>query len=135
MYRLFLIMVFMLVVSCGGGGGSSNSTEETGNVTVFKSTEAIQCDDSSGISLEQSTQSLFDFGIDVIPESSVCGMETNKSVSGACGSGTVDINIHDIREVNLVDAEFLGYADIAELEEKDVTGGVGYEVVADCLGR
>ena len=97
-----------------------------GDSLVFADRGARQCE-SDGISLDASAQILIDAGIDVI--NSACGIRTGVAYPAVCGEGTVDIVVHEIRTVNLADAETLGYLEINTLVNAAV--GTGYELV-DC---
>lgn len=97
-----------------------------GDSLVFADRGARQCE-SDGISLEASAQILIDAGIDVV--NSACGIRTGVAYLTVCGEGTADIVVHEIRTVNLPDAEPLGYLEINTLVNAAV--GTGYELV-DC---
>lgn len=95
-----------------------------GDSLVFADRGARQCE-SDGISPEASAQILIDAGIDVID--SGCGIRTGVEHPAVCGEGTVDILVHEIRTVNLPDAEPLGYLEISTLV--NAAAGTGYELV------
>lgn len=96
---------------------------------VYADREVRQCE-SDGVSLEASAQILINAGIDVIRSS--CGIRTGVEYPAVCGGGTVDILVHEIRSVNLSDAEQLGFQEISTLINAAV--GTSYELL-DCAER
>ena len=99
------------------------------NSLVYANREVRQCE-SDGVSPEESAQILINAGIDVI--NSTCGIRTGVEYPAVCGRGTVDILVHEIRSVNLSDAEQLGFQEISTLIDAAV--GTSYELV-DCADR
>ena len=97
-----------------------------GNILVYADREVRQCE-STGISLEASAQFLIYAGIDVLQ--STCGIRTGVAFPDVCGGRTADILAHEIRSVNLPDAEKLGFYDIRTLI--DPSAGTNYQFV-DC---
>ena len=100
-----------------------------GDSLVFADRGVRQCQ-SDGISPEASAQILINAGMDVIR--STCGIRTGVDYPPVCGGGTVDILVHEIRSVNLSDAEQLGFQAISTLT--DTAAGTSYELV-DCADR
>ena len=86
----------------------------------------MQCG-SRGLTTRQSAQKLVDGGIDVI--ASHCGAVTGVVYVALCGTETGEILIHEIRGVNLRDAEQLGFNPVTELQ--DPASGTSWEKV-DC---
>ena len=107
----------LLLVAC-----NAESPEE--NILVF-ALGAPQCE--SAISIESSAQKLVNAGIDVLQ--SMCGYVTGVLYPAACGLPSGYILIHEIRSVNLPDAEPLGFQAINTIV--DAATGVDYRLV-DC---
>ena len=100
-----------------------------GDTLVYVDREVRQCE-SDGISLEASAQSLISAGIDVLQ--STCGVRTGVEYPAVCGGGTADILVHEIRDVNLPDAEKLGFQEIGTLV--NASAGTSYLLI-DCSDR
>lgn len=73
---------------------------------------------------------LIEAGIDVL--GSTCGYHTGVAYPAVCGAGTNDILVHEIRQVNLPDAEAVGFEALETLV--DAAAGTGYELI-DCADR
>jgi len=101
----------------------------TDDILVYSDRGVRQCE-SDGVSLEASAQILIDAGIDVIK--STCGIRTGVEYPAVCGGATGDILVHEIRSVNLSDAEQLDFQEISTLI--DAAAGTSYELV-DCADR
>ena len=86
---------------------------------------APQCEPA--ILLESSAQKLIDAGVDVLRSS--CGVRTGVSYAAVCGGPSGDILVHEIRSVNIRDANRLGFQEISILV--DASAGTGYQLV-DC---
>ena len=86
---------------------------------------ALQCQPPA--SLESSAQILIDAGIDVLWSS--CGIKTGVTVPAVCDSPSLAILVHEIRTVNLQDAERLGFQEARLLV--DASAGTDYELT-DC---
>ncbi len=99
------------------------------DLLVYADREVRQCE-SDGVSSGASAQILINAGIDVLQ--STCGIRTGVEYPAVCGGGTADILVHEIRSVNLPDAEQLGFQEISTLI--DATAGTGYELL-DCADR
>ena len=115
--------------ACGGETTEGKSPTEkisSGDVLVFESRQAIQCG-SRGLTTQQSAQKLVNGGIDVLESN--CGVVTGVVQAAVCGIRTHDIIIHRIREVNLADAERLGFDSVVTL--RDPVQGIDYAKV-DC---
>lgn len=128
------LFVSLAVTGCLDGGNDLGPADEfpgpfPGDSLVFASRQARQCE-SDGISVDASAQILIDAGIDVIQ--STCGYRTDLAYIAACGGGTGDILIHEIRTINLADAEALGFQDIAVLV--DDAGDPAYSII-NCMER
>ena len=85
---------------------------------------------SDGVSLVSRAQILINAGIDVLQ--STCGIRTGVQYPAVCGGATADILVHEIRSVNLPDAEQLGFQEIGTLI--DAAAGRSYKLV-DCAVR
>jgi len=118
--RCAVYFAFLFLAACSSG---SSITEET---LVF-AYGPRQCE--SGISLESSAQILIDAGIDVLKSS--CGAQTGYFYPAVamCGMPSGLIWVHEIRTVNLSDAEQLGFHEISILV--DASAGAGYQLI-DC---
>lgn len=103
---------------------SQQGTVAPGDSLVYADRGARQCE-SDGMSLEASAQLLIDGGMDVV--NSTCGIRTGVDYPDVCGGGTVDILVHQIRTVNLSDAEPLGFQEINTLV--NAAAGTGYELI------
>lgn len=111
-----------LLVACNGGSDAT----APGSILIYADRDARQCE-SDGISPEASAQTLIEAGIDVL--NSTCGIRTGVAFPTMCGAGTGDIVVHEIRDVNLPDAEKLGLRLITTLS--DEVAGTGYQL-KDC---
>ena len=112
----------LLVVACAGDSDIS----APGDILVYADREARQCE-SDGVSPEASAQILINAGIEILQ--STCGIITGVAFAAVCGGGTADILVHEIRSVNLPDAEQLGFQEISTLI--NAAADTGYELV-DC---
>ena len=112
----------LLLVACNG---DSDATAP-GGILIYADREARQCE-SDGISPEASARTLIEAGIDVL--NSTCGIRTGVAFPAMCGAGTGGIVVHEIRGVNLPDAEQLGFRLIITLS--DEAAGTGYQL-EDC---
>ena len=112
----------LLVVACAGDSDISSP----GDILVYADREARQCE-SDGVSPEASAQILINAGIEILQ--STCGVRTGVAFAAVCGGGTADILVHEIRSVNLPDAEQLGFQEISTLI--NAAADTGYELV-DC---
>lgn len=108
---------------------TAESAVAPGDSLVFADRGVRQCE-SDGISPEASAQILIDAGIDVIRSN--CGIRTGVAYLAVCGAGSVDILVHEIRSVNVPDAEVLGFQEISTLV--DAAKGTSYELI-DCADR
>lgn len=139
--RYAICVVTLLIVACQEDSGTPETlvtTEDlvstgvpvtTDDLLVYSDREVRQCE-SDGVSLEASAQILIDAGIDVIK--STCGIRTGVEYPAVCGGATGDILVHEIRSVNLSDAEQLDFQEISTLI--DAAAGTSYELV-DCAER
>jgi len=121
----------LLVCAMGAGllgcdGDKAPGTVRAGDVLVYEGRQAVQCG-SRGLTTGQSAQKLIDGGIDVI--ASNCGVVTGVAYAAVCGQATGEILIHEIRRVNVPDAEQRGFNPVTELQ--DPVSGVSWEKV-DC---
>ena len=96
---------------------------------MYANREVRQCE-SDGVSPEASAQILINTGIDVLR--STCGIITGVFFPAVCGGGTADILVHEIRSVNLPEAEQLGFREISTLT--DAAAGTSYQLL-DCADR
>jgi len=110
----------------GCGGDPAPGTSQPGDLLVYESRQAVQCG-SRGLTTQQSAQKLVNGGIDVIASS--CGVVTGVVYIALCGTETGEILIHEIRGVNLRDAEQRGFNPVTELQ--DPASGTSWEKV-DC---
>jgi len=123
--RHAIYVATLLLVACGG----DSSAPAPGDTLVYVDRGVRQCE-SDGIAPQASAQILIDAGIDVLQSS--CGIRTGVAFPAVCGAGTADILVHEIRSVNLPDAERLGFQETSTLI--DTAAGTGYELV-DCDSR
>ena len=116
----------LAVLLPGCGDEPAPGTSQPGDLLVYESRQAVQCG-SRGLTTGQSAQKLIDGGIDVI--ASNCGVVTGVAYAAVCGQATGEILIHEIRRVNVPDAEQRGFNPVTELQ--DPVSGVSWEKV-DC---
>ncbi len=90
-----------------------------GEVQVYRSTGAVQCEANSGRTVEQAQAQLEEVGVAV--SSAACGTQ-DMMVMTVCGAGTTDIHLLTIARVDLPQAEALGYRAVAELGSKKAPG-------------
>ena len=121
--RCAIYVVTLLLVACPG------DSDTPGDILVYADREVVQCE-SDGVPLEASAQILINAGIDVLQSS--CGIRTGVEYPAVCGGITGDILVHEIRSVNLPDAEQLGFQEIRTLI--DAAAGTSYQLV-DCANR
>ena len=110
----------------GCGDDKAPGTIHRGDVLVYEGRQAVQCG-SRGLTTQESAQKLINGGIDVI--ASNCGVVTGVVYAAICGQATGEILIHEIRRVNVPDAEQRGFNPVVELQ--DPVSGVSWEKV-DC---
>ncbi len=127
LYSFFLISVF--VSGCNNeipsSAAVSDSKTSQNNLFVYIPTGSTQCNDD-GLDPQESIQTLVGGGIDVL--STRCGFMTGFVFASVCGGKTGEIIAHEIRRVNLVDANKIGYDDISNLvDEASETGYVIHE--------
>lgn len=96
-------------------------SSEADEILVFAE-GALQCQPPT--TPESSAQILIDAGIDVLWSS--CGTKTGVTVPAVCDSPGLDILVHEIRTVNLQDAERLGFQQASLLV--DASAGTGYQL-------
>lgn len=127
--RFAICVVTLLIVACREDSVTPEDLVTTDDLLVYADREVRQCE-SDGISPEASAQILINAGVDVI--NSTCGIRTGVEYPAVCGGATGDILVHEIRSVNLPDAEQLGFQAISTLI--DEAAGTNYELV-DCADR
>lgn len=96
------------------------------NATLVFEHGALQCEPP--ISLESSARKLLDAGIDVLKSS--CGSQTGVGYAAVCGGLSGELLVHEIRRVDVPEAERLGFQEIEVL----VDAGTGYRL-AVCTGN
>ncbi len=113
------------LVACTDNGpdGAVNGDVDPSIAMVYTNRGAVQCE-HSGLSPQDSATVLAAAGLDVLSTS--CGFQTGIAYPAVCGAGTPDILVHEIRSVNLPDAEALGYHPVEALVDPDV--GTGYQL-------
>ncbi len=84
------------------------------SATVFEQKQSIQCG-SSGLSVDQSAQTLITAGIDVL--NSECANDNLMAVPSVCGAATSEILVHEIPSQNLVDAEAVGFTSTDDIDD------------------
>ena len=124
-----ICVVTLLLVACPEDSNIPEDSIMPGDMLVYVDREVRQCE-SDGVSLESSAQILINAGIDVLQ--STCGIRTGVEYPAVCGGATSDILVHEIRSVNLPDAEQLGFQEIDTLI--DEAAGTDYQLV-DCADR
>lgn len=94
--------------------GCNESTAAENNSKVYKAKGSIQCQPDSGTPLEVMQMELVNGGIDV-----VCAQtgSDGRVYAAVCGESSGVINVYEIRTVNLLDAEALGFASVMSLPE------------------
>lgn len=127
--RYAICVVTLLIVACREDLVTPEVLVTTDDLLVYSDREVRQCE-SDGVSLEANAQILINAGIDVIK--STCGIRTGVEYPTVCGGATGDILVHEIRSVNLSDAEQLGFQEMSTLI--DAAAGTSYELV-DCADR
>ena len=127
--RWAICVVTLLLVACLEDSNTPDDSITPGDTLVYVDREVRQCE-SDGVSLESSAQILINAGIDVLQ--STCGIRTGVLYPAVCGGATADILVHEIRSVNLPDAEQLGFQEIGTLI--DAAAGRSYQLV-DCAVR
>ena len=117
---LILLCAGLNIGGCGGGDGSMDVNPigppgqiRAGDMWVYEGRQSVQCG-SRGLTTQESAQKLINGGIDVVR--SACGVMTGVAFPALCGSGTGEILLHEIRSVNLVDAEQRGFKSVATLQ-------------------
>ena len=118
--RCAIYVVTLLLVACPG------DSDTPGDILVYADREVVQCE-SDGVPLEASAQILINAEVEILQ--STCGIRTGVAFAAVCGGGTADILVHEIRSVNLPDAEELGFQEISTLI--NAAADTGYELV-DC---
>jgi len=124
--RSMQICLALGAVLSGCGDEKAPGTVHAGDVLVYEGRQAVQCG-SRGLTTGQSAQKLINGGIDVL--ASNCGVVTGVAYPALCGQPTGEILIHEIRSVNVPDAEQHGFNPVVELQ--DPAAGVSWEKV-DC---
>ena len=127
--RILLASLVALASACGGDGSkppevrAPDHTLPPDDALVYQSRGGLLCG-SRGMTPEQGARTLINGGIDVIE--SGCGTMTNVSFPAVCGASTGDILLHEIRRVNLPDAEKLGFKDPATLADPPTNAGYAW---------
>lgn len=96
------------------------------DATLVFENGAPQCEPA--VSLESSARKLLDAGVDVLKSS--CGAQTGVGYAAVCGGLSGELLVHEIRRVDLPEAERLGFQQIEVL----VDAGTGYRL-AVCTGN
>lgn len=130
--RCTIYVATLFLVACSGSSGNAPARSTSlaegdlpeGDILIYADRGARQCE-SDGLSPEESAQILINAGIDVL--ASTCGIITGVAFPAVCGGGTPDILVHQIRSVNLPDAEQLGFQEINTLV--DPAAGTSYQLV------
>ena len=108
---------------CGGGGddspgllpiGPPPGAIHPGDALVYEGRQSLQCG-TRGLTTQESAQKLVNGGIDVVLSN--CGVITGVVYAAVCGAGTGEILIHEIRAVNLPDAEKRGFKSVVTLTD------------------
>jgi hypothetical protein len=102
--------------ACGGGDPADGTPPPVGraDMWVYESRLSVQCG-SHGLTTQQSAQKLINGGIDVVR--SACGVITGVAYPALCGTTNGEIIIHEVRRVNLPDAERLGFRSADSLRD------------------
>lgn len=103
---IFGIAVGFMLTACG-------SDSDSHNTKVFKPDASIQCEDG-GISPDEMRLELASNGIDVL-----CAQKAHDGMAypTVCGGASGNINVFEIRKVNVPDAEKLGFKPVSELPD------------------
>lgn len=120
MKKLVLILsALSLVTGCNGADSDSGdkAQKDRNTVQVFKYQESVQCFVQSGIPLAEMAADLTDMNIEVI-----CATEAHDGnpVAAACGISTGKINVYEIPQTALLQAENLGFKNVASLENANI---------------
>ena len=113
--RYIIVLAITLLSACSNDSGNNqpyNGDNEAATATVFEEKNSIQCG-SSGLSTEQSRQTLITNGIDVIQ--SDCAYNNLMAVPSVCGADTSEILVHEIPNQNIVDAEKFGFTNTDDI--------------------
>ncbi len=124
--RLIILVSTLFLAACPKESVTLDDTVIEADFLVFADREVRQCE-SDGMLPAESAQILIDGGLDVIQ--TTCGFQTGVEYPTVCGAKTADIIVHQIRSVNLPDAEKLGFQNIITLI--DVAAGTSYQL-NDC---
>jgi hypothetical protein len=111
-----LALAALILSSCASGLPRESLVFEHG---------ALQCEPV--VTLEASAQKLKEAGVDVLKSS--CGSQTGVGYAAVCAGRSGDLLVHEIRSVDLADAERLGFQKIELLVDADA----GYQLT-DCTG-
>ncbi|NTS76335.1 hypothetical protein HR060_05585 [Catenovulum sp. SM1970] len=109
---LFVVLTTLVLSAC-------NATAKPGQVTIYISTQAKQCEPGTGTSLKDSDNALANAGINT--ERSACGVH-GMPIMAMCGAKSADIHLHTIDEKDLATAESLGYKSVDKLAYKGEKG-------------
>ena len=96
----------LLAIAISAALSGCNEDDTNGDTIVFEARGSTQCG-PPGMSTEQSAQKLTSSGVEVVR--SACGVITGVSFPAACGGPDGKILLHEIRTLNLKDAEVLGF--------------------------
>lgn len=131
-FNWLAIGLTVMAVGCSSGGADPDSGLISDpplptTVRVFISNGHTQCNDNA-MRLSQTQMMLVNAGIDVLD--SACGAITGVAFPAVCGGPTGEINLHTIRQVNLSDADRLGFRDVAAIGRDPQVPGTGYQEAA-----
>lgn len=103
-HGLILLISVLILTSC--------FHDSTSTIKIFKYDESVQCDLSSGISLDDIAMELINAGVDVI-----CAQKSHDGLIrvALCGEATGNINVYTIHKENMATAENLGFLSVNTL--------------------
>jgi len=116
--KFLFVMCSIMITACDG----SSLPEETVLIDVYIHKGDTQCNDD-GLLLSETTSYLIDSSIEV--SNSQCAVLTGLSTADVCGGNTLNIYVHTIKAINLIEAENLGFIDTSSFS----SGELGYAII------
>jgi hypothetical protein len=115
----FLFVIFSIMITACDG---SSLPEEAVMVDVYIHKGDTQCN-NDGLLLSETTSYLIDSSIEV--SSSQCAVLTGISTADVCGGNTLNIYVHTIKAIELIEAENLGFIDTSSFSASEL----GYAII------
>lgn len=128
MKGIYIVLFTMFLLGCNDKSKTQNqqsemSAADSENIFVYIERGNKQCE-NDGLTNEESVGILVYEGIDVL--STTCGALTGVVLPATCGLRSGELIVHEIREVNEVDAEKIGYRNIEKLISEEL--GLDYSL-------